>query len=80
VFVIFRSGRTGSFDSPLARPAQRDGFTNSNMRMGEKWLQTLRHRPRRDQETAIIANPKKSNTALYLRAIEPAAEATRAAS
>jgi putative ABC transport system substrate-binding protein len=64
---------TGFVDS-LARPGGNvTGFTNFEYAMGEKWLQTLKEIAPGVTRTAIIANPKNPNTALYLRAIEPAA-------
>jgi putative ABC transport system substrate-binding protein len=66
---------TGFIDS-LARPGGNiTGFTNFEYAMGEKWLQTLKEIAPSVSRTAIIANPKNPNTALYLRAIEPAATA-----
>ena len=66
---------TGFVDS-LARPGGNvTGFTNFEYAMGEKWLQTLKDIAPGVTRTAIIANPKNPNTALYLRAIEPAAKA-----
>jgi putative ABC transport system substrate-binding protein len=66
---------TGFVDS-LARPGGNvTGFTNFEYAMGEKWLQTLKEIAPGMTRVAIIANPKNPNTALYLRAIEPAATA-----
>jgi putative tryptophan/tyrosine transport system substrate-binding protein len=66
---------TGFVDS-LARPGGNvTGFTNFEYAMGEKWLQTLKDIAPNLTRIAIVANPKNPNTALYLRAIEPAAKA-----
>ena len=66
---------TGFVDS-LARPGGNvTGFTNFEYAMGEKWLQTLKDIAPGVTRMAIISNPKNPNTALYLRAIEPAAKA-----
>jgi len=66
---------TGFVDS-LARPGGNvTGFTNFEYAMGEKWLQTLKDIAPNLSRIAIVANPKNPNTALYLRAIEPAAKA-----
>jgi ABC-type uncharacterized transport system substrate-binding protein len=66
---------TGFVDS-LARPGGNvTGFTNFEYATGEKWLQTLKELAPDIKRTGVIANPKNPNTALYLRAIEPAAAA-----
>jgi putative tryptophan/tyrosine transport system substrate-binding protein len=68
---------TGFVDS-LARPGGNvTGFTNFEYATGEKWLQTLKELAPDIKRTAVITNPKNPNTALYLRAIEPAAAALR---
>jgi putative ABC transport system substrate-binding protein len=66
---------TGFVDS-LARPGGNvTGFTNFEYGTGEKWVQTLKELAPGIKRTAIIANPKNPNTALYLRAIETATAA-----
>ena len=58
----------------LARPGGNvTGFTNFEYGMGQQWLQALKEIAPGVTRTAVIANPKNPNTALYLRAIEPAA-------
>jgi putative ABC transport system substrate-binding protein len=60
----------------LARPGGNiTGFTNFEYAMGAKWLQLLKQVAPGVNRTAIIANPKNPNTALYRNAIAPAAPA-----
>jgi putative ABC transport system substrate-binding protein len=76
VFVNISDPVGTGFVESLARPGGNvTGFTNFEYAMGEKWLQTLKDIALGVTRTAIIANPKNPNTALYLRAIEPAAKA-----
>jgi ABC-type uncharacterized transport system substrate-binding protein len=75
VFVNISDPVGTGFVASLARPGGNvTGFTNFEYAMGEKWLQTLKEIAPGVTRTAIIANPKNPNTALYLRAIEPAAK------
>jgi len=75
VFVNISDPVGTGFVASLARPGGNvTGFTNFEYAMGEKWLQTLKDIAPNVIRTAIIANPKNPNTALYLRAIEPAAK------
>ena len=74
VFVNISDPVGTGFVESLARPGGNiTGFTNFEYTMGEKWLQTLKEIAPGVTRTAIIANSKNPNTALYLRAIEPAA-------
>jgi len=74
VFVNISDPVGTGFVESLARPGGNiTGFTNFEYTMGEKWLQTLKEIAPGVTRTAIIANPKNPNTALYLRAIEPVA-------
>jgi putative ABC transport system substrate-binding protein len=74
VFVNISDPVGTGFVESLARPGGNvTGFTNFEYQMGEKWLQTLKEIAPGVTRTAIITNPKNPNTALYLRAIEPAA-------
>jgi putative ABC transport system substrate-binding protein len=58
----------------LARPGGNiTGFTNYEYATAGKWLQTLKEIAPDVTRVALIANLKNPNTALYLRAIEPAA-------
>jgi putative ABC transport system substrate-binding protein len=74
VFVNISDPVGTGFVESLARPGNNaTGFTNFEYAMAEKWLQTLKEIAPGITTTAVIANPKNPNTALYLRAIEPAA-------
>jgi putative ABC transport system substrate-binding protein len=74
VFVNVSDPVGTGFVESLARPGGNiTGFTNFEYAMGEKWLQALKDIAPSVTRMAVIANPKNPNTALYLRAIEPAA-------
>jgi putative tryptophan/tyrosine transport system substrate-binding protein len=58
----------------LARPGGNiTGFTNFEYTTGGKWLEILKEIAPSVARVTLIANLKNPNTALYLRAIEPAA-------
>jgi putative ABC transport system substrate-binding protein len=74
VFVNVSDPVGTGFVESLARPGGNvTGFTNFEYGMGEKWLQALKEIAPGVTRTAVIANPRNPNTALYLHAIEPAA-------
>jgi putative ABC transport system substrate-binding protein len=74
IFVNVSDPVGTGFVESLARPGGNiTGFTNFEYAMGEKWLQALKEIAPGVTRTAVIANPKNPNTALYLHAIEPAA-------
>jgi putative ABC transport system substrate-binding protein len=74
VFVNVSDPVGTGFVESLAQPGGNiTGFTNFEYAMGGKWLQLLKEIAPSVTRAATIANPQNPNTALYLRAIEPAA-------
>lgn len=73
IFVNVSDPVGTGFVQSLARPGGNvTGFTNFEYSMGQRWLQALKEIAPGATRTAVIANPENPNTALYLRAIEPA--------
>ena len=74
VFVNVSDPIGTGFVKNLARPGGNiTGFTNFEYAIGTKWLQLLKEIAPDVTRAAIVANPKNPNTALYRKAIEPAA-------
>jgi putative tryptophan/tyrosine transport system substrate-binding protein len=74
VFVNVSDPVGTGFVESLAQPGGNiTGFTNFEYAMGGKWLQLLKEIAPSVTRAATIGNPQNPNTALYLRAIEPAA-------
>ena len=76
IFVNVSDPVGTGFATSLARPGGNiTGFTNFEYAMGQQWLQALKEIAPGVTRTAVIANPRNPNTALYLSSIEPAAMA-----
>ncbi|HEX2137572.1 MAG TPA: ABC transporter substrate-binding protein [Microvirga sp.] len=74
IFVNVSDPVGTGFVASLARPGGNvTGFTNFEYGMGQQWLQVLKEISPGTTRTAVIANPRNPNTALYLHAIAPAA-------